>query len=442
MADTSGAARWISALALLGAAVVALLAPNPARAAFGLVSSQSGIGGTAVDFDSANDLVALDPGGIGSPQGVVIYDSAGHAIGGFGDNGADPPDEWTSADDLAVDPADNIWIADTLGDQILEFRLDGTPVRQVGATGSGPGEFRRPVGIAADADGNVYVADSLNDRIQKLSPMGVPLGEWGSFGSGPGQFAHPTGIDVGPGAQVYVTDRYNGRIQQFNADGSFVRAFGTYPPESGAGQLPMPAVIAAGADGSVFVRALGAYSDRDALARFAPDGTLSETFGCPFLGNAGLATAADKLFVAHPGDVGNIKEPPTPPRLETYGDGGAACGRPSTTLRLKARSRQRPRKLEVMVRCPDQPCTVKVTGRVSPKGRRAKGRGFSLHKTVASLGAGERHSVRLRSANPHRLRELAQRKRSSRRRWTVRVRAAATFADTRTAVSETIIHLK
>ena len=90
MADTSGAARWISALALLGAAVVALLAPNPARAAFGLVSSQSGIGGTAVDFDSANDLVALDPGGIGSPQGVVIYDSAGHAIGGFGDNGADP----------------------------------------------------------------------------------------------------------------------------------------------------------------------------------------------------------------------------------------------------------------------------------------------------------------------------------------------------------------
>lgn len=48
-----------------------------------------------------------------------------------------------------------------------------------GTSGSGPGEFREPMGVGVDAQGNVYVADSRNRRAQKLSPEGkflaVPL---------------------------------------------------------------------------------------------------------------------------------------------------------------------------------------------------------------------------------------------------------------------------
>jgi hypothetical protein len=36
-----------------------------------------------------------------------------------------------------------------------------------GKSGSGSGEFNRPIGIAADGAGHVYVSDTMNHRIQK-----------------------------------------------------------------------------------------------------------------------------------------------------------------------------------------------------------------------------------------------------------------------------------
>src|SRR5262249_14495197 len=46
---------------------------------------------------------------------------------------------------------------------------DGTLVDSWGKSGSGAGDFNRPIGITSDAQGNVYVADTLNNRIQKFT---------------------------------------------------------------------------------------------------------------------------------------------------------------------------------------------------------------------------------------------------------------------------------
>jgi len=40
--------------------------------------------------------------------------------------------------------------------------------KPVDRTGTGAGEFGRPVGIAVGADGTVWVADSWNHRIQRF----------------------------------------------------------------------------------------------------------------------------------------------------------------------------------------------------------------------------------------------------------------------------------
>ena len=45
---------------------------------------------------------------------------------------------------------------------------NGTLTYSWGKSGSGNGDFNRPIGIATDAQGNVYVSDTMNSRIQKF----------------------------------------------------------------------------------------------------------------------------------------------------------------------------------------------------------------------------------------------------------------------------------
>ena len=55
-----------------------------------------------------------------------------------------------------------------------------------GTEGTSNGQFIFPNDVAVDTAGNVYVADTNNDRIQKFDSSGSYLGQWGSFGSGDG----------------------------------------------------------------------------------------------------------------------------------------------------------------------------------------------------------------------------------------------------------------
>jgi DNA-binding beta-propeller fold protein YncE len=45
---------------------------------------------------------------------------------------------------------------------------EGAYLLQFGSAGSGPGEFNQPANIAIDSADNIYVADSLNHRVQKF----------------------------------------------------------------------------------------------------------------------------------------------------------------------------------------------------------------------------------------------------------------------------------
>ena len=64
-------------------------------------------------------------------------------------------------------------------------------VGYLGASGTGPGQFREPMGIAVGAGGELYVADTRNQRIQVLSAGGEFLREWGSPGEHSGGFRLP-----------------------------------------------------------------------------------------------------------------------------------------------------------------------------------------------------------------------------------------------------------
>ena len=158
--------------------------------------------------------------------------------------------------------------------RIQKFTSAGAYVTQWGSLGSGNGQFQQPGGIAVDNADNVYVADSGNNRIQKFTSAGVYVTQWGSLGSGNGQFDTPTaspstapamsmwptprtsasrsspppaltspsgaaraaamgnshspyGIAADSAGNVYVADTDNNRIQKFTSAGAYVTQWGS-----------------------------------------------------------------------------------------------------------------------------------------------------------------------------------------------------------------------
>ncbi len=190
------------------------------------------------------------------------------------------------AQQVRVDPQDNIWIVDQMSTQVIKFDPNGrvlmilsrkpeamrvpalplsplatgVPVVQGGAEpaaggrgagpgGAGPGagapgggggrgggglpgagaegeSFQRPTDVAWDAAGNIYVADGYgNARIAKYEPGGKYIKSWGSRGTAPGQFNIVHGIAIDAQGNVYVADEGNRRVQVFDREGTFKKQF-------------------------------------------------------------------------------------------------------------------------------------------------------------------------------------------------------------------------
>ena len=186
------------------------------------------------------------------------------------------------AQQVRVDPQDNIWVVDQMSTQVIKFDPNGriqmvlsrkpeamrvpnlplntppdtyalvdrrpTPPPAAEGRGAGPagegrgagpgrggalpgagvnGEtFNRPTDVAWDSAGNIYVADGYgNSRVAKYDRDGKWIKNWGSTGSGEGQFRVVHGIQIDAANNVYVADRDNKRIQVFDAEGTFKTQF-------------------------------------------------------------------------------------------------------------------------------------------------------------------------------------------------------------------------
>jgi hypothetical protein len=66
--------------------------------------------------------------------------------------------------------------------RVMEYRADGSRVREWGGRGGAPGQFRVPHGLAFDGQSVLYVADRDNGRVQRFDLNGRYLGEWSHLG--------------------------------------------------------------------------------------------------------------------------------------------------------------------------------------------------------------------------------------------------------------------
>jgi hypothetical protein len=179
------------------------------------------------------------------------------------------------AQQVRVDPQDNLWVVDQMSSMVMKFDPNGqiqlllgrkseserVPAAPVNPASAGPGGapggrgrggpgaapagaegppagggrgrggppgagaqsdvFQRPTDVAWDSAGNIYVADGFgNSRIAKFDRHGKFVKSWGSKGSDPGQFDTPHGLAIDAQGNVYVADSGNKRIQVFDGEGT------------------------------------------------------------------------------------------------------------------------------------------------------------------------------------------------------------------------------
>jgi DNA-binding beta-propeller fold protein YncE len=204
---------------------------------------------------------------------VLVFDAEGRFITSWGEG------QFSSfVHGLTIDPAGNIWIADSGLHTVTQHEPDGTLLRTLGMRGAAAPTlygkpFNMPTGVAFASTGEMFVSDGYgNRRVHCFSSNGELKHSWGAPGVGPGQFALVHFITADAEDRLYVCDRENHRIQIFATTGEVLAEWTgfTMPSDLAFGR---DVIYVAGADGvSIWTQ------DRRKLMQFGPDEPSSGAF--------------------------------------------------------------------------------------------------------------------------------------------------------------------
>jgi len=155
-----------------------------------------------------------------------ILDSRNHRIQCFDDEGifkfefggfGSGPGSFLKPTRIAYDPSrfGAIWVIDSKNGKFHKFDLDGTFVKAYQPMDDHGAPLPSPADLYLDTQGFLYVTDSSLNRVFKYNNDVEFIQCWGEEGSGPGQFKKPMGIAVDSEDRVLVVDSGNYRVQIF-----------------------------------------------------------------------------------------------------------------------------------------------------------------------------------------------------------------------------------
>ena len=327
-------------------------------------------GPTAVAVDSAGNLYIADTNNqcIRKVANGVITTVAGNgARGSSGDNGPATSALLSNPYGLAVDAAGNLYIADSSNNRIRE--VSGGMIATVAGNGAagfggdnGPAtsaHLAYPQDLAVDSAGNLYIADTNNNRIRKVSNGVIAtLAGTATYGfSGDNglatsaQLNNPYGVAVDPAGNLYIADTFNNRVRKVSnrvittvaGDGT-VGFSGDNGPATSA-QLADPWSVAVDSAGNLYIADYGNNRIRKVsngvIATVAGNGTRGSlgdngpATSAQFYGPAGLAVdSLGNLYIA---DYGNNRiRKVSNGVIATVAGGGASLGDngPATSAQL------------------------------------------------------------------------------------------------------------
>jgi len=156
---------------------------------------------------------------------VIVVDRNGKIVRSWGKG------LYTTPHAIRIDPQGNVWTTDAASSMVYKFSPQGTKLLEieVGGQPTPCNRFCSTTDVAFAPNGNIFIADGYrNARILEYTPQGKKVREWGAAGTGPGQFRLPHSIQVSPNGEVYVADRENGRIQRFDLEGRYQGEWSQY----------------------------------------------------------------------------------------------------------------------------------------------------------------------------------------------------------------------
>ncbi len=250
-------------------------------------------------------------------------------------DGSEMQAQFSLPNNIAVDKAGNLYVADTGNHTIRKITADGVVTTLAGIAGThgnldGNGnqaEFWAPFGIATGSSGTIYVADTANNLIRVINPSGVVTTLAGTAGH-PGyqdgngtsaQFRNPWGVAVDKQGNVFVVDMSNDTIRKITPAGlvtTVAGQAGSSGVNDGSGttaRFNHPFAVAVDNANNIYV----SDTANQAIRKISPDGTVSTLAGLPgYAGNSdgsgdnarfsnpqGLAVdSAGNIYVA---DTGN-----------------------------------------------------------------------------------------------------------------------------------------
>lgn len=216
---------------------------------------------------------------------------------------------------IAVDPAGNLFIADTGNQRIRKIDTTGviTTVAGGGAWGNwgngGPAtaaSLDSPMGVAVDGNGNLFISE--NTQVRKVDSSGIitlVAGRQGHRGfagdGGPALSAQLWGVEdvaVDATGNIYLADTRNGRVRRIDPTGTITTVAGSnvfgFSGDGGpatSATLALPSGVAIAPDGSLYI----ADRPNQRVRRVDTTGIISTIAGSGFLsyyGDGGPALEA------------------------------------------------------------------------------------------------------------------------------------------------------
>ncbi len=246
---------------------------------------------------------------------------AGTGTQGFsGDSGLATSAELDSPQGLAIDTANNLYIADTHNHRIRKLSLNTGIINTIAGSStpgfggdSGPAtsaHLNLPTVLAIDANGNLYIADTQNHRIREITAAAgiittiAGTGTQGFSGdNGPATAAaidSPTGLAVDPTGNIYIADTHNHRIRKINlTTGIITTIAGTATPgfsgdnaPASAASLALPHGLTIDATGNLYLADTANHRIRRIDTITGTITTITGEGTQTFAGDNGLATNA------------------------------------------------------------------------------------------------------------------------------------------------------
>jgi len=235
-------------------------------------------GGPIFIADDAACVIWIVGGDIDFQLYAGTYGTCGFA----GDGGPATSAQLGHPDDVALDGAGNVYIADTASNLVRKVDRNGNISTVAGDFERGAGFFgdggaatnaalNAPTGVALDTAGNLYIADENNSRIRKVDLAGIITTVAGSNQSGysgdggpatSAKLHRPIGVRADAAGNLFIADSFSNVVRKVDLTGTITTVAGNFAMGAGysgdggpatSAQLSFPVFVSVDAAGELFI---------------------------------------------------------------------------------------------------------------------------------------------------------------------------------------------